>query len=95
MIGDEAEIIVGRKIQERFAADYDARRLRGIDAAQFAKQIFLAKRVEPLLKFDVKFRRQPVLKFSAKESECNEEVWRSCWCVKHKVFGNPSRRISN
>ena len=72
----EAEIIVGRKIEERFAVDFDARRLRGIDAAQFAKEIFRAKRVEPPLKFDVKFCRQPDTKFSVTENECNEELCR-------------------
>ena len=70
----QAEIIVGRKIQERFAADLNARRLRRIDAAQLAQKILFAKRVEPLLEFDVKFRRQPATKFSVTENESNEEV---------------------
>jgi hypothetical protein len=33
-----------------------------------------AKRVEPLLEFDVKFRRQPATKFSVTENESNEEL---------------------
>ena len=48
MIG-EAEIIVGGKIEKRFAADFDARALRGIHAAQFAEQILFAQRGEALV----------------------------------------------
>ena len=44
MVG-EAEIIVGRKIEKRFAADLDARALRRIHAAQFAEQVLFAQGV--------------------------------------------------
>ena len=42
MIG-EAEVIVGGKIQERLAAEFDANPLRGIHAAQFAEQVLFAQ----------------------------------------------------
>ena len=41
MIG-EAEIVVGGKIEKRFAADCEVCSLRGIHAAQFAEQVLFA-----------------------------------------------------
>ena len=49
----ETEIIVGREINEDFAADLDARTLRGIHAAQFAEQILFADGVETVLELRV------------------------------------------
>ena len=50
----ETEVIVGRKIQQRFAADLDARALRRIHAAQFAEQTLAADGVKALVQFCVK-----------------------------------------
>ena len=50
MIG-EAEIVVRGKIEEGFAADFNVCALRGIHAAQFAKQVLFAERSEALVEF--------------------------------------------
>lgn len=42
----EAEVVVGRKIQQGPAADFDARPRRGIHPAQFAQQIPFAQGIQ-------------------------------------------------
>ncbi len=62
MVG-KAEIIVGREIEESFAADFDARTLGGIHAAQFAEQMPPAQGVQPPLKFQIEISHGAIAQF--------------------------------